>query len=79
MQLTNGLYIISTIATSPWGERWVQRNQAEDRTVLPKRVAVQPIGVVPYQVCFTMLFMSQNSTFGLILKIQLLFVFFSSL
>ncbi|CAN8097074.1 unnamed protein product [Discula destructiva] len=49
MQLTNGLYLISTIATNPWGERWVQRNTAEDRTLIPKPVAVQPADAVPFQ------------------------------
>ncbi|KAJ4391580.1 hypothetical protein N0V93_005199 [Gnomoniopsis smithogilvyi] len=49
MQLTNGLYLISTIATNPWGERWVQRNLAEDRSLLPKPVSVQPANVTPFQ------------------------------
>lgn len=52
MQLTNGIYLISTIATNPWGERWVQRNTNEDRTLLPKPIAVQPnIDTIPAQVC----------------------------
>ncbi|KAL1858031.1 hypothetical protein Daus18300_010143 [Diaporthe australafricana] len=41
MQLKTGIYFISTIATSPWGERWVQRSTAEDKTLLPKPVSVQ--------------------------------------
>lgn len=41
MQLSTGVYFISTIATNPWGERWVQRNEVEDKTLLPKPVAIQ--------------------------------------
>lgn len=41
MQLKTGFYFISTIATSPWGERWVQRDTAEDKTMLPKPVNIQ--------------------------------------
>ncbi|POS70362.1 hypothetical protein DHEL01_v211244 [Diaporthe helianthi] len=41
MQLKTGFYYISTIATSPWGERWVQRDTNEDKSMLPKPVNVQ--------------------------------------
>lgn len=41
MKLTTGFYYVSTIATSPWGERWVQRDTVEDKTLLPKPVNVQ--------------------------------------
>ncbi|KAI3401460.1 hypothetical protein diail_10894 [Diaporthe ilicicola] len=41
MQLKNGIYYISTVYTSPWGERWVQRNTTEDKSLMPKPVAVQ--------------------------------------
>lgn len=41
MQLKTGLYFISTIATSPWGERWVQRNTMETKSFAPKPVAIQ--------------------------------------
>lgn len=41
MQLKTGFYFISTIATSPWGERWVQRDTVEDKTMLPKPVNIQ--------------------------------------
>jgi hypothetical protein len=41
MQLKTGCYYISTIATSPWGERWVQRDTVEDKTMLPKPVNIQ--------------------------------------
>lgn len=41
MQLKTGLYFISTIATSPWGERWVQRDTDEDKSMLDKPVNIQ--------------------------------------
>lgn len=41
MQLKTGFYYISTLATSPWGERWVQRDSSEDKTLNPKAVNVQ--------------------------------------
>lgn len=41
MQLKTGFYFISTIVTSPWGERWVQRDTVEDKTMLPKPVNIQ--------------------------------------
>ncbi|KKY34890.1 hypothetical protein UCDDA912_g05126 [Diaporthe ampelina] len=41
MQLKTGFYFVSTIVTSPWGERWVQRNSVEDKVMTPKPVAVQ--------------------------------------
>lgn len=41
MQLKTGFYYISTIVTSPWGERWVQRDTVEDKSMLTKPVNVQ--------------------------------------
>ncbi|KAG8158060.1 hypothetical protein KVR01_011821 [Diaporthe batatas] len=41
MQLKTGFYYISTIATSPWGERWVQRDTAENNSLLSKPVNIQ--------------------------------------
>lgn len=41
MQLKTGFYYISTIATSPWGEHWVQRDTTEDKSMLPKAVNIQ--------------------------------------
>lgn len=41
MQLKTGFYFISTIVTSPWGERWVQRDSVENKSMLPKPVNIQ--------------------------------------
>lgn len=41
MQLKTGFYFISTIVTSPWGERWVQRDSVEDKSFVPKPVNIQ--------------------------------------
>lgn len=41
MQLKTGFYYISTIVTSPWGERWVQRDSVENKSMLSKPVNIQ--------------------------------------